>query len=187
MVFVATVHALSQLRLDRSESVMDDIKRTANALSFQVTSAQRSRTPSGMVGAPTYFNYTKPSAQNASSRSRVIKLQEAAADPLEPPRHHLRKVSTCYQASYVTFHRIIVQLPPERVQSTGTLLHSPPRSLTDSEREEWDIPPSISNWKVRCSQPFHAYIDKTRARIRKATRYRWTSASPRTGEDCKQH
>jgi len=29
------------------------------------------------------------------------------------------------------------------------VVHSPPRKLTEEDKEAWKIPPSVSNWKVR--------------------------------------
>lgn len=56
-------------------------------------------------------------------------MVEAQVDPLEPPKHLLKKVPRGPPS------------PPVPV------LHSPPRKLTVADQQAWKVPPCISNWK----------------------------------------
>lgn len=56
-------------------------------------------------------------------------MVEAQVDPLEPPKHMLKKVPRGPPS------------PPVPV------LHSPPRKLTVADQQAWKVPPCISNWK----------------------------------------
>lgn len=63
------------------------------------------------------------------AKQRVIRMVEAQADPMEPPKHQLQKS---------------IRGPPS---PPVPVLHSPPRKLTIEDRQAWKIPPCISNWK----------------------------------------
>jgi SNW domain-containing protein 1 len=56
-------------------------------------------------------------------------MVEAQVDPMEPPKHRIKKVPRGGGS------------PPVPV------LHSPPRNLTVKDQQAWKIPPCISNWK----------------------------------------
>ena len=56
-------------------------------------------------------------------------MVEAQVDPLEPPKHMLKKVP---------------RGPPS---PPAPVLHSPPRKLTVADQQAWKVPPCISNWK----------------------------------------
>jgi SNW domain-containing protein 1 len=56
-------------------------------------------------------------------------MVEAQVDPMEPPKHRIKKVPRGGGS------------PPVPV------LHSPPRNLTVQDQQAWKIPPCISNWK----------------------------------------
>lgn len=116
---------IPKLRRQLSGAVAADIRRTVDAIS--------SRDPSNgeLAGstAPKYFKYSKSGGEQAAAQSRVIKLHEVVSDPLEPAHIKLKK------------------MPPAHSSPPSTVLHSPPRALTESERAQWNIPPSISNWK----------------------------------------
>jgi SNW domain-containing protein 1 len=77
---------------------------------------------------PEYFRYTSATAK-PGQESRIIKVNEAAIDPMEPARFHMKKIATRPPS------------PPPPV------LHSPDKKLTKEEREEWNIAPATSNWK----------------------------------------
>eukprot|EP01035_Chromulina_nebulosa_P019516 gene19516-25412_t len=92
---------------------------------------------------PTYIRYTSnPNAPGANgvSQQRVIKMVEAQIDPMEPPKHKIKKV------------------PRGPAEEPVPVLHSPPRKLTVADQQAWKIPPCISNWKN--SKGFIIPLDK---------------------------
>ena len=80
---------------------------------------------------PKFVKYTPSSfaGSRKQPKQRIIKIQEAAVDPLEPPKFQHRKVPGG---------------PPD---APVPVLHSPPRKLTKKEKADWKIPAAISNWK----------------------------------------
>ncbi|EEB08530.2 splicing factor Prp45 [Schizosaccharomyces japonicus yFS275] len=80
---------------------------------------------------PVYIRYTPSSQMGNTSepKQRIIKLVDAQQDPLEPPKFR---------------HKKVPRGPPS---PPPPVLHSPPRKVTAKEQQEWQIPPSISNWK----------------------------------------
>lgn len=66
---------------------------------------------------------------NAATKQRIIKMVEAAVDPLEPPKFKHKKVPGG---------------PPE---APVPVMHSPPRKVTLADQQAWKIPPCVSNWK----------------------------------------
>jgi len=66
---------------------------------------------------------------NPNAAERVIKIVEAAIDPMEPPKHKHRKV------------------PRGPADDLVPILHSPPKKLTKEDQAAWQIPPCVSNWK----------------------------------------
>lgn len=109
------------------------------------------------IANPTYFKYTKATLQEIPVQSRVIKLQEVTSDPLEPPRHRLKK--ECFHTHTSTDRLIVfVQMPTSNDSPPRTAVHhSPTRTLTTKDRDDWNIPPPVSNWKVRVGI-FRSYI-----------------------------
>jgi SNW domain-containing protein 1 len=96
--------------------------------------------------APTYVRYTpNPNAPGyvlafclsvaasykcrSTGQTRIIRMVEAQVDPMEPPKHMLKKIPRGPPS------------PPPPV------LHSPPRKLTVEDQQAWKVPPCISNWK----------------------------------------
>jgi SNW domain-containing protein 1 len=70
-----------------------------------------------------------PRRVNPDAKQRIIRVVEAQVDPMEPPKHRIKKVPRGGGS------------PPVPV------LHSPPRSLTVKDQQAWKIPPCVSNWK----------------------------------------
>jgi SNW domain-containing protein 1 len=66
---------------------------------------------------------------NAATKQRVIKMVEAAVDPLEPPKFKHKKVPGG---------------PPD---APVPVMHSPPRKVSVADQQAWKIPPCVSNWK----------------------------------------
>ena len=56
-------------------------------------------------------------------------MVEAQVDPMEPPKHLIKK------------------MPRGPGSPPVPVLHSPPRKLTVEDKQAWKVPPCISNWK----------------------------------------
>lgn len=79
-----------------------------------------------------FIRYTpRPDAPgyNPSASQRVIQMVPAKVDPMMPPKHK---------------H---VKAPPGPAEDPVPVLHAPPTKLTKEERDAWNIPACISNWK----------------------------------------
>lgn len=62
---------------------------------------------------------------------RILEIQDAPQDPMEPARFKIKKGSG-----------------PKRERSPpAPVLHAPAKSITTKERKEWAIPPCVSSWK----------------------------------------
>lgn len=116
------------------EQVMSTTERTRLALEALTKGkakpgAVKSSTQPGGQQAAQFIRYT-PGQQGAGNGSqRIIKMTEAARDPLEPPRHRFKKTA------------------PGPPSPPPPVLRSPPRKVTAQEQKDWMIPPAISNWK----------------------------------------
>ncbi|KAG0331750.1 mRNA splicing protein, partial [Podila horticola] len=129
---------IGEISLSRptEEEVQETADRTRAALEKISKSKITAALPKNVVsnnkpGAPTYIRYT-PANQSHSAEGvnqRVIRMVEMPVDPMEPPKHHHKKVPRGPGS------------PPPPV------LHSPPRKVTAKEQADWVIPPCISNWK----------------------------------------
>lgn len=84
-------------------------------------------------GEATYVRYKARNQMGENSdvqhKERIIKIVDVAEDPLNPPKFKKTKVPRGPRS------------PPPPV------MRSPPRKITAAEREDWYIPPAISNWK----------------------------------------
>nr|CCA26022.1 premRNAprocessing protein putative [Albugo laibachii Nc14] len=89
-----------------------------------------------------YVRYTPhdKGKMGGGQQQRIIRLVEAAKDPMEPPKFK---------------HKKTVRGPPS---PPVPVLHSPPRKLTVEDQQAWKIPPCISNWKN--SKGFTIALDK---------------------------
>ncbi|CCI41594.1 unnamed protein product [Albugo candida] len=89
-----------------------------------------------------YVRYTPhdKGKMGGGQKQRIIRLVEAAKDPMEPPKFK---------------HKKTVRGPPS---PPVPVLHSPPRKLTVQDQQAWKIPPCISNWKN--SKGFTIALDK---------------------------
>ncbi|CDJ47765.1 hypothetical protein, conserved [Eimeria brunetti] len=68
-------------------------------------------------------------AHNSGCAQRLLRLEDLAVDPLEPPRFKHKRV------------------PAARFSPPPPVLHSPTRKLTLQDQQDWKIPPCVSNWK----------------------------------------
>lgn len=111
---------------DRTKAAIDKI------LSGKIESSKPRAIAKGSQEA-TYVRYTPSNMMGESGdkkhRQRIIKMVDAAEDPLAPPKFKHKKVPAGPPS------------PPPPV------LRSPPRKLTAKDQEDWYIPPSVSNWK----------------------------------------
>lgn len=107
-------------------------KALQNKLMGKVNNANASRLSDNTQtsNTPQFVRYT-PANQNLKGgvTERIIRVVEKAVDPLEPPKFKTSRV---------------VRGPPS---PEVPVMHSPPRKPTKEERENWIIPPCISNWK----------------------------------------
>ncbi|VEU44977.1 unnamed protein product [Pseudo-nitzschia multistriata] len=79
-----------------------------------------------------FIKYTpRPDAPgyNPAAAQRVIQMVPAQVDPMMPPKHQHKKA------------------PRGPAEDPVPVLHAPPRRLTKEERDQWNIPACISNWK----------------------------------------
>ncbi|CAB41231.1 Prp19 complex subunit Prp45 [Schizosaccharomyces pombe] len=99
-------------------------------LSKQIAQSQPKSAVVQQRDDPVYIRYT-PSNQmgQALSKQRIIKMVTAEQDPMEPPKFR---------------HKKVPRGPPS---PPPPVLHSPPRKVSAQEQQDWQIPPSISNWK----------------------------------------
>jgi SNW domain-containing protein 1 len=102
-----TKEALEKLMLSRSSQAQPDLAAEAAKKKSE------------------FIKYTPASG----GQTRVIKMVEAALDPMEPPKFK---------------HKKLPRGPPS---PPPPILHSPTRKVTKEEQAEWYVPPSISNWK----------------------------------------
>lgn len=79
-----------------------------------------------------FIKYTpRPDAPgyNPAAAQRVIQMVPAQVDPMMPPKHkHLKA-------------------PRGPAEDPVPVLHAPPKKLTKEERDKWNVPACISNWK----------------------------------------
>lgn len=117
--------------------------RTQEALQKLLADKTALDKPSGsaMVNAETsknieektqFIKYTpRPDAPgyNPAAAQRVIQMVPAQVDPMMPPKHK---------------H---VKAPRGPAEDPVPVLHAPPQKLTKEERDQWNVPACISNWK----------------------------------------
>ncbi|KAF8092652.1 hypothetical protein N665_0407s0029 [Sinapis alba] len=78
-----------------------------------------------------YIKYEQSCSEfNSGAKERIIRMVEKHVDPLDPPKFKHKRVPKASSGS-----------PPVPV------MHSPPRFVTVEDKQEWRIPPCISNWK----------------------------------------
>lgn len=133
----------ADIALPTEEEEAAEAARTAAALSALVAEKTALDKPSGSarVAAETsqnieektqFIKYTpRPDAPgyNPAAAQRVIQMVPKQVDPMMPPKHkHLKA-------------------PKGPAEDPVPVLHAPPTKLTKEERDSWNIPACISNWK----------------------------------------
>jgi SNW domain-containing protein 1 len=142
------------IALPTAEEEEEETARTQAALMGLVQSKTALDKPKGsaMVNAATsqnqqdktqFIKYTpNPNAPgyNPAAAQRIIQMVPAQIDPMMPPKHkHLKA-------------------PRGPAEDPVPVLHAPPPKLSKEEREQWNIPSCISNWKN--SRGFTIPLDK---------------------------
>ena len=129
--------------LPTEEDEQEATNRTQAALQKLLASKTALNKPSGsaMVNAETsknmeektqFIKYTpRPDAPgyNPAAAQRVIQMVPKQVDPMMPPKHK---------------H---IKAPRGPAEDPVPVLHAPPQKLTKEERDKWNIPACISNWK----------------------------------------
>lgn len=126
-----------ELNLEKpsEDEVQEAKERTQKALQGLVDGALAAQKPKNIKGTtrpePTYVRYTPTNqmGDNSKKQDRIVKIVPRQQDPMEPPKHKVKKVPRGPPT------------PPPPV------MHSPPRKLTAEDQEAWRIPPTVSNWK----------------------------------------
>lgn len=133
------------LRPPTVEEEADTAARTQRALDALLSERTALARPTGsaMVNAAkstlahqeantSFVRYTPdPNAPgyNPAAARRVIQMVPAQIDPMAPPKHEHKKA------------------PRGPAEDPVPVLHAPPARLTKEEREAWNVPACVSNWK----------------------------------------
>jgi SNW domain-containing protein 1 len=129
--------------LPTKEEEAETADRTQAALQKLISQKTALNKPSGsaIVNAETsknieektqFIKYTpRPDAPgyNPAAAQRVIQMVPAQVDPMMPPKHQHKKA------------------PRGPAEDPVPVLQAPPQKLTKEEREKWNVPACISNWK----------------------------------------
>mmetsp|Transcript_4698 Transcript_4698/g.4841 ORF Transcript_4698/g.4841 Transcript_4698/m.4841 type:complete len:632 (-) Transcript_4698:159-2054(-) len=125
------------LALPQDKEEQETAEKTRLALEVLLGGKIKSALPSTVnhtqnIEKPDFIRYTPdPNAPGYSegAKERIIRMVEAQVDPMEPPKHLIKK---CPRG------------PPS---PPVPILHSPPRKLTAGDKQAWKVPPCVSNWK----------------------------------------
>ena len=116
-----------QLTAERTRAALDKI------VLGQIAASQPKNVKKTGKAEPQYIRYTPANQMGERGQvqhtQRIIKMVERQEDPMEPAKFRHRK------------------LPRGPGSPPPPIMHSPPRKVTAQEQAEWNIPPSISNWK----------------------------------------
>lgn len=131
------------IALPTEEEEQETTAKTQAALNMLLSKHTALDKPSGtaIINAQTsqnqeaktqFIKYTpRPDAPgyNPAAAQRVIQMVPKQVDPMMPPKHK---------------H---IQAPRGPAEDPVPVLHAPPKKLTKEEKEAWNIPACISNWK----------------------------------------
>ena len=129
--------------LPTEDEEQEAANKTQLALQKLLNDKNAMKNPSGsaMVNAETsknieektqFIKYTpRPDAPgyNPAAAQRVIQMVPAQVDPMMPPKHK---------------H---IKAPRGPAEDPVPVLHAPPQKLSKEERDKWNVPACISNWK----------------------------------------
>jgi len=115
-----------------AEEVEEAVAATKAALEAMVAgkvAATQAKALPKPAGAAQLVAYTPANAARPGAMARVVKIQEAPVDPLQPPKfRHVR-------------------VPRPAGSPPVPVMHSPPKPLSAADQADWDVPPCVSNWK----------------------------------------
>lgn len=117
----------------RTQAALQSLLATKTALDKPSGSAMINAATSHNAEQKTQFIKYKPREDapgyNPAAATRVIQLVPAQVDPMMPPKH------------------MHIKAPRGPAEDFVPVLHGPPPKLTKEERQAWNIPACISNWK----------------------------------------
>jgi SNW domain-containing protein 1 len=115
-----------------AEEVEDTVAATRAALEAMVAgkvAATQAKALPKPAGAASLVAYTPAHTARPGAMARVVKIQDAPVDPLQPPKfRHVR-------------------VPRPAGSPPAPVMHSPPKPLSAADQADWDVPPCVSNWK----------------------------------------
>ncbi|KAL3809943.1 hypothetical protein ACHAXA_011385 [Cyclostephanos tholiformis] len=131
------------IALPTPEDEASTAERTQRALSALISSKVAMDKPTGSaitaaIDSATahertqFIRYTpneNAPGYNPQASQRIIRMVPAQIDPMQPPKHMHRKA------------------PRGPAEDPVPVLHAPPEKLSKEEREAWNVPACISNWK----------------------------------------
>lgn len=133
----------TDIALPSVEEELSTAQRTQRALSALISNKVAMDKPTGSAIAAAsdsasahertqFIRYTpneNAPGYNPQASQRIIRMVPAQIDPMQPPKH---------------MHRLAPRGPAE---DPVPILHAPPEKLSKEERESWNVPACISNWK----------------------------------------
>lgn len=118
---------------DKTNAALQKLLAGKNALNNPSGSAMvNAETSKDIEGKTQFIKYTpRPDAPgyNPAAAQRVIQMVPKQVDPMMPPKHK---------------H---VKAPRGPAEDPVPILHAPPKKLSKEERDKWNVPACISNWK----------------------------------------
>jgi SNW domain-containing protein 1 len=143
--------AVGDISLGRpsEDEVKAQTEKTKTALMWRVSGpAQgqnpRSRKPNADNRSANYVRYT---LADQRKNGRIAKVVEKAKDPVDPPRHRIRKGRSSTAQPHPLPLIILCIGCQDNASPPAPIMHSPPRRLTAADREAWNIPHLVSNRK----------------------------------------
>ncbi|KAL3796537.1 hypothetical protein ACHAW5_004439 [Stephanodiscus triporus] len=118
---------------ERTQRALSALISTKVAMDKPTGSAITAATDSATAHERTQFIRYTPNENapgyNPQASQRIIRMVPAQIDPMQPPKHMHRKA------------------PRGPAEDPVPVLHAPPEKLSKEEREAWNVPACISNWK----------------------------------------
>jgi len=117
----------------RTQAALQSLLASKTALDKPSGSAMENAATSQNIEEKTQFIKYLPRKDapgyNPAAATRVIQMVPAQIDPMQPPKHK---------------H---IKAPRGPAENFVPILHGPPPKLSKEEKEAWNIPANISNWK----------------------------------------
>ncbi|KAL7458316.1 hypothetical protein ACHAWC_009871 [Mediolabrus comicus] len=118
---------------ERTQRALAALISTKVAMDKPTGSAITAATDSATAHERTQFIRYTPNENapgyNPQASQRIIRMVPKQIDPMQPPKHQHRKA------------------PRGPAEDPVPVLHAPPEKLSKEEREAWNVPACISNWK----------------------------------------